>query len=781
MSLPTHDKSKAQVHCHGLDSNTSYLPPVTSHFTMVPKSSEANEIETTTTLVSPKTTLTSEVERKTGLNVSQLEIEGPLEIELDNIPSSTFKLVGSYGNFQQHIRSEPAPHVPYTDGRYLVMEKRGQPPAVLPIKYNNHRFYVSGAYDYSEDFYTHPRLLEVLEERFRKEYSRKKATHQRQQNFWNRFSFLPESWRILEPYMEETPPQDLVAHYRKISGMRRLLGRRPPPLEDTSNCSSLKSETIVHVVSPTPVLTPLSVAQHPGIHPSNLLAKGEDPMSYFSKPRVFVRWYDYLNLRKLYHNCNYRKLSVILALLAFFSIVPLSFYATGMKARGLAKNYRVEKQTVLSDYVYPQLSAIRTRLVDPDTPMEYHTKAGKDGKPLKLVFSDEFNKEGRTFYPNDDQFFEAVDIHYAATNDLEWYTPEMVTTSNGSLKIRLDYRDDIHGFLFASAMLQSWNKLCFQEGLLEVSVKLPGYSNAGGLWPGVWTLGNLARAGYTASTEGAWPYSYEACDAGITPSQSSEDGMSQLPGQKLASCVCPQEDHPNHGIGRGAPEIDLLEANKIRGNKLFSVSQTLQVAPFDIWYLPDYDFIEMYNPNLTSMNNYVGTPYQEAISILTSLNETWFEHVRDLSTPDVILPNETHFQTYAMEYESKGRPEDAFVAFRVGDVPSATIKGSALHPEGNIDWRYISKEPMSIIMNLGLSYSWNYIDWPSLRFPATLEIDYIRLYQQESHISLTCDPEGHPTTEYIDQHLNAYMDANLTSWLAAGYTFPKTSLDGRCK
>lgn len=41
-------------------------------------------------------------------------------------------------------------------------------------------------------------------------------------------------------------------------------------------------------------------------------------------------------------------------------------------------------------------------LIDPDTPKDAYTKMSSDGsKTLKLVFSDEFNKEGRSFYPGE--------------------------------------------------------------------------------------------------------------------------------------------------------------------------------------------------------------------------------------------------------------------------------------------------------------------------------------------------------------------------------------------
>jgi hypothetical protein len=53
-------------------------------------------------------------------------------------------------------------------------------------------------------------------------------------------------------------------------------------------------------------------------------------------------------------------------------------------------------------------------LIDQDTPKSAYTIASRaDGHtPLQLIFSDEFNKDGRSFYPGDDPYWEAVDLHY---------------------------------------------------------------------------------------------------------------------------------------------------------------------------------------------------------------------------------------------------------------------------------------------------------------------------------------------------------------------------------
>jgi hypothetical protein len=47
------------------------------------------------------------------------------------------------------------------------------------------------------------------------------------------------------------------------------------------------------------------------------------------------------------------------------------------------------------------------------------TRKDYKGRTQKLVFSDEFNTAGRTFYDGDDPYFQAVDIWYGATQDLE--------------------------------------------------------------------------------------------------------------------------------------------------------------------------------------------------------------------------------------------------------------------------------------------------------------------------------------------------------------------------
>ena len=109
--------------------------------------------------------------------------------------------------------------------------------------------------------------------------------------------------------------------------------------------------------------------------------------------------------------------------------------------------------------------------------------------------------DGRSFYPGDDPFWEAVDLHYWQTNNLEWYDPAAITTKDGALEITLS-KKSTHGLDYQGGMLTTWNKFCFTGGIFEAALTLPGSVDVRGLWPSLWTMGNLGRAGYCSSLEG---------------------------------------------------------------------------------------------------------------------------------------------------------------------------------------------------------------------------------------------------------------------------------------
>jgi len=62
-----------------------------------------------------------------------------------------------------------------------------------------------------------------------------------------------------------------------------------------------------------------------------------------------------------------------------------------------------------------------------------------------------------------------------------------------------------------------------------------------------------------------------------------------------------------------------------------------------------------------------------------------------------------------------------------------------------------------------------------------MRIDYVRVYQDPGNEMVTCDPPGYETTQYIKDHLEAYMNPNLTTWGGTGYDWPKNSLVDGCR
>ncbi|KAF7308497.1 Beta-glucan synthesis-associated [Mycena chlorophos] len=434
----------------------------------------------------------------------------------------------------------------------------------------------------------------------------------------------------------------------------------------------------------------------------------------------------------------------------------------------------------------PKLTGMPT-LIDQDTPEEAYSRTGvTDGKKYNLVFSDEFNVDGRSFYPGDDPYWTAVDLYYWPTRDLEWYDPGQVTTANGKMVITME-ETFYHDLNFVSGMVQSWNQFCFTTGYVEVSVSLPGSSQSPGFWPGAWSMGNLGRAGYGATTEGTWPYSYDSCDVGTLPNQTDANGnpaaaatggngdeLSFLPGQKLSACTCPGEDHPGPSVktGRGVPEIDILEAQIDTSVFRGQVSQSYQIAPFDY----DWQFVNttpavtIYDDDLTKFNTYKGSNEQQAISALTYI-------------PDSVYSNES-YGTYGYEWWSDPSDRSAgYITWISNGTKSWTVTAAAMGPDETVEigQRLIPEEPMYLILNLGMSPGFQPPDFQAMSFPNKMYIDYVRVYQREDvSEGTTCDPSSHPTADYINNHMNAYTNPNLTIWSDAGYTFPKNSLSTSC-
>jgi len=148
-----------------------------------------------------------------------------------------------------------------------------------------------------------------------------------------------------------------------------------------------------------------------------------------------------------------------------------------------------------------------------------------------------------------------------------------------------------------------------------------------------------------------------------------------------------------------------------------------------------------------------------------------------------------NFKVFGFEYWSDSNdPTSGYVEWIVDGSPSHRMGAAAIGPDpenqggSGIGQRLVPLEPMSIILNLGISrmlfpgYSdwtvpfelirknllffpanWQTIDPSTMIFPSEYLIDYVRVYQRKDQVNIGCDPQDFPTAKYINDHLEAYM------------------------
>lgn len=431
------------------------------------------------------------------------------------------------------------------------------------------------------------------------------------------------------------------------------------------------------------------------------------------------------------------------------------------------------------------LQFVRSGLIDHDTPKSAYKKQNlglNNDETWSLVFSDEFNVDGRSFYPGDDPFWEAVNLYAHGTVDMEWYDPAAVTTKDGALVITASNMA-INNLNYRSAQITSWNQFCFTGGYLEAAVILPGDPDVSGWWPAIWTMGNLGRANYGATTEGTWPYSYDTCDRGTLINQTDPDGLgpdaaitsgnvpfngmyktnmlSWQPGQKLSACTCPGDDHPGptHSdgsyVGRSAPELDLFEAQVNGGQG--SLSLSCQYMPATEGYNllnttgTEYTLKHTNGNDPVQLNSYQGSVLQMAASAVAKTNQQSYQNAGGT------------FSVWGVEYESG---INGWARWYMDGEEAWTLHSSALgyDPIAGISQRPMPDEPMYLILNLAISHGFGAIDWDRITFPGTMQVDYIRIYQADDKKNVGCDPPDRPTSDYINRHWEAYTNPNLTIW-----------------
>lgn len=98
---------------------------------------------------------------------------------------------------------------------------------------------------------------------------------------------------------------------------------------------------------------------------------------------------------------------LVIGLITLFAGYPIIHYYTSAASKSTGYNLGGINYTGQ----VPSLPGL-PQLIDVDTPSSARYRTGSDGYTYELVFSDEFNTDGRTFWPGDDPYWEAVNLHY---------------------------------------------------------------------------------------------------------------------------------------------------------------------------------------------------------------------------------------------------------------------------------------------------------------------------------------------------------------------------------
>jgi hypothetical protein len=133
-------------------------------------------------------------------------------------------------------------------------------------------------------------------------------------------------------------------------------------------------------------------------------------------------------------------------------------------------------------------------------------------------------------------------------------------------------------------------------------------------------------------------------------------------------------------------------------------------------------------------------------------------------SPEALAGNNC-FSVYGFEYLPDR--QNGYITWINNDQAAWTLRAAGMGPNAKvgIGQRIIPEEPMYLIMNLGISKNFGFVDFEHLVFPVEMRIDWIRVYQPKGQKNIGCDPPNYPTQAYINAYIEAYTNPNLTTWV----------------
>eukprot|EP00614_Pseudopedinella_elastica_P019462 CAMPEP_0172653532 /NCGR_PEP_ID=MMETSP1068-20121228/243875_1 /TAXON_ID=35684 /ORGANISM="Pseudopedinella elastica, Strain CCMP716" /LENGTH=512 /DNA_ID=CAMNT_0013467967 /DNA_START=98 /DNA_END=1636 /DNA_ORIENTATION=- len=421
--------------------------------------------------------------------------------------------------------------------------------------------------------------------------------------------------------------------------------------------------------------------------------------------------------------------------------------------------------------------------IDPATPLQSVSSSLNAAETFHLVFSDEFNEDGRTFSDGQDPKWKAV---HQPMGDLQFYnsSPEWVSTSQGSLRMKserkeaewLAWSNEDAALVkntrdFTSSMLEGWNRFCFTGGIIEARVRFSG----GRVRTSVALMGNLGRRGKQDSLDGVHPWSYDECPPG-----DDKKASKQAESQRFSACSFLPALGMNRRQGRGAPSVTLIRTGApglTDGPMPTSASASSGAFGHDLGF----------GLHVAAVAPTSGGPVNE-------------------STPLELAPSsgESRSDQLLCDVDKRGWCQGEYRPFCLGayrasylaaSSPASSPASSQLGGEGGfrtvrVEWDqgsslhwFIDGEFVMGIRDgplrrqLGgarvpLEPSYLLFALEGSQGRSTLEVDWVRVFQKEGSSSFVgCDPKAFPTAKYIASRADIYGDwAPLTRHYASSKT-----------
>lgn len=138
------------------------------------------------------------------------------------------------------------------------------------------------------------------------------------------------------------------------------------------------------------------------------------------------------------------------------------------------------------------------------------------------------------------------------------------------------------------------------------------------------------------------------------------------------------------------------------------VSQSNQLAPYDDYYQFNNasGMVEIYDPDATMWNTYLGGHYQQAVSGLTLLPDRIYND-------QIVGGRSGEFATFGFEYSAVPEArEKGYIHWIADGKPSWTMYADAIaeNPRTEVGRRIISEEPMALVSPIRLS-TFSFLEW----------------------------------------------------------------------